>query len=149
MSLSTNRQFGNCGLINCGNSFVSFEKVLLEQLFRGWQTFQILSFAAIRTMTSTILVQSFSRAYVASLTGTILHFFSSFWGSNIGNSCICHFIFIFHGYKTNKLNDQLPVTWLTDANWLEPCLGIAVRVNPGKPPIFSGFFFSQLHKLRL
>ena len=75
MSLSTNRQFGKCGLINCGNSFVSFEKVLLEQLFRGWQTFQILSFAAIRTMTSTILVQSFSRAYVASLTGTILHFF--------------------------------------------------------------------------
>ena len=100
-------------------------------------------------MTSTILVQSFSRAYVASLTGIILHFFSLFRGSNIGNSCICHFIFIFPGYNTNKFNDQLPVTWLTDANWLEPCLGIAVRVNPRKPTIFSGFFFSQLHKLRL
>ena len=69
-----------------------------------------------------------------------LAFFSSFRGSNIGNSCICHFIFIFPGYNTNKFNDQLPVTWLADANWLEPCIGIAVRVNLGKPPIFSGFF---------
>ena len=91
-------------------------------------------------MTSIILVQRFSRAYVASLTGTILNFISLIRGSNIENSCICHFIFIFSGYNTNKFNDQLPVTWLADANWLEPCIGIAVRVNLGKPPIFSGFF---------
>ena len=78
-----------------------------------------------------------------------LAFFSSFRGSNIGNSCICHFIFIFPGYSTNKFNDQLPVTWLAEAKWLEPCLGIAIWVNPGKPPIFFRPFFSQLHKLRL
>ena len=40
-----------------------------------------------------------------------LAFISSFRGFNIGNSCICHFIFIFPGYNTNKFNDQLPVTW--------------------------------------
>ena len=74
----------------------------------------------------------------------ILHFsISSVRGSNIGNSCICHFIFIFPGYNTNKFNDQLPVTWLADANWLEPRLGIAIRVNPGKPPdFFQAFFFA-------
>ena len=99
-------------------------------------------------MTSMMLVQRFSRAYVASLTGTILNFISLIRGSNIENSCICHFIFIFSGYNTNKFNDQLPVTWLADANWLEPCIGIAVRVNPGKPPILFRLF-KQLHELRL
>ena len=88
------------------------------------------------------------RGHTLRLNRNNLAFISSFQGSNIVNSCICHFIFIFPGYNTSKFNDQLPFTWLTDANWLEPCIGIAVRVNPGKPPILLGFF-KQLHKLRL
>ena len=127
MSLSTNRQFGNCGLINCGNSFVSFENsitgIAFSRMVDVLDTFVCCNsnndlydtgaelFAGIRCV--------FNRYNLA--------FFSSFRGSNIGNSCICHFIFIFPGYNTNKFNDQLPVTWLADANWLEPCLGIAVR----------------------
>ena len=91
-------------------------------------------------MTSMILVQRFSRAYVAYFNRNDLAFISLIRGSNIENSCICHFIFIFSGYNTNKINDQLPVTWLADANWLEPCIGIAVRVNPGKPPILFRLF---------
>ena len=53
----------------------------------------------------------------------------------------CHFIFIFSGYNTIKFIDQLPVTWLADANWLDSCIGIAVRVNPDKPRIFFQAFF--------
>ena len=60
----------------------------------------------------------------------------------------CHFIFIFSGYNTIKFTDQLPVAWLADANWLDPCIGIAVRVNPGNPPFFFQAFLRNC-KLRL
>ena len=101
---------------------------------------------SIRTMTSAILVQRFSREYSCVFNRNDLAFISSIRDSNIENSCICYFIFIFSGYNTNKINDQLPVMWLSDANWLEPCIGIAVRVNHGKAPIFLGLF-KQLHQL--
>ena len=83
------------------------------------------------------LAKNFPYAYV---NRNDLAFISWIRGSNIENSCICHFIFIFSRYNTNKINDQLPVTWLADANWLEPCIGIAVRVNPGKPRILFRLF---------
>ena len=141
MSLSTNRQFGNCGLINCGNSFVSFEKVLLEQLFRGWQTFQILLFAAIRTMTSTILVQSFSRAYVASLTGTILHFFPH---SGVPIQEIHVFVISsssFPGIVRTNLMISSQLRGLPKQNGQSPASVSQSGLIRASPRFFSGFFF--------
>ena len=64
-------------------------------------------------------------------------------------SYIHNFIFIFPGYNKNQFNDQLPVGLLAQLVRALHRYRRGQGSNPGKPDFFfSGFLFSQLHKLR-
>ena len=67
---------------------------------------------------------------------------SSFRSSNIWNSYIHNFIFIFPGYITNQFNDQLPVGLLAQLVRALHRYRRGQGSNPGASLIFSGFLFA-------